>query len=227
MNETNTNISDQNQTQNVTANDQAKDTQNSKQDPDATKQQEQNQDKPESDGKGQSLAKQIAKMRKRIDAEAGQKHDYQNQLEESQKQVKTLTQKLADLTGNKDDTDANQEALSKAQKENASLKAQLARIDQIGKVSAQFAEAGVQVPQNILNLVVPSGADEKQISENMNALSVFYDSIVSNVKKSFLKSPTPRINGSDVKPFDRAELAKIKDPLKRIKIIKEHLSDFN
>ena len=175
-----------------------------------------------------TVTEQIEKMRKRIDRESNQKNQYKQQLEDSQKQIETLTEKLRSLRKDEEGKDKknNNSDLDKAISENEQLKAQLIRRDQMDTVSQQFNEAGVVVPKDILNLVVPAGINEKQVSTNMKALSSFYDAIVKQVKKEFLKSETPRVNGNDNKPFDRSELRKIDDPAKRVQLIKEHLDEF-
>lgn len=175
-----------------------------------------------------TVTEQIEKMRKRIDRESNQKNQYKQQLEDSQKQIETLTEKLRSLRKDEEGKDkkSNNSDLNKAISENEELKAQLIRRDQMDTVSQQFNEAGVVVPKDILNLVVPAGINEKQVSTNMKALSSFYDAIVKQVKKEFLKSETPRVNGNDNKPFDRSELRKIDDPAKRVQLIKEHLDEF-
>lgn len=175
-----------------------------------------------------TVTEQIEKMRKRIDRESNQKNQYKQQLEDSQKQIETLTEKLKSVRNDEEGKDKknNNSDLDKAISENEKLKAQLIRRDQMDTVSQQFNEAGVVVPKDILNLVVPAGINEKQVSTNMKALSSFYDAVVKQVKKEFLKSETPRVNGNDNKPFDRSELRKIDDPAKRVQLIKEHLDDF-
>lgn len=175
-----------------------------------------------------TVTEQIEKMRKRIDRESNQKNQYKQQLEDSQKQIETLTEKLRSLRKDEESKDKknNNSDLDKAISENEQLKAQLIRRDQMDTVSQQFNEAGVVVPKDILNLVVPAGINEKQVSTNMKALSSFYDAIVKQIKKEFLKSETPRVNGNDNKPFDRSELRKIDDPAKRVQLIKEHLDEF-
>lgn len=190
-----------------------------------------NGEKQENNDQKAGLADQITKIRtkmqKRIDSEASSKNAYKQKLEESQKQIETLTQKLQGLT--KGDQEKQEKtvdpALKKALDENKSLKAQIARSGQIRTVAAQFEQAGVTVPENVLKLVVPKNADDKAVSANMQAISKFYDAIVSNVRKSFMSAPTPRVTGSDTKPFSRADLAKITDPVKRLKAIKEHLKN--
>ena len=175
-----------------------------------------------------TVTEQIEKMRRRIDRESSQKNQYKQQLEDSQKQIETLTEKLKSVRNVEESKDKknNNPDLDKAISENEQLKAQLIRRDQMDTVSQQFSEAGVVVPKDMLNLVVPAGIDEKQVSANMKALSSFYDTIVKQVKKEFLKSETPRVNGNDNKPFDRSELRKIDDPAKRVQLIKEHLDEF-
>lgn len=175
-----------------------------------------------------TVTEQIEKMRKRIDRESNQKNQYKQQLEDSQKQIETLTEKLKSVRNDEEGKDKknNNSDLDKAISENEKLKAQLIRRDQMDTVSQQFNEAGVVVPKDILNLVVPAGINEKQVSTNMKALSSFYDAIVKQVKKEFLKSETPRVNGNDNKPFDRSQLRKIDDPAKRVQLIKEHLDEF-
>lgn len=175
-----------------------------------------------------TVTEQIEKMRRRIDRESSQKNQYKQQLEDSQKQIETLTEKLKSVRNVEESKDKknNNSDLDKAISENEKLKVQLIRRDQMDTVSQQFNEAGVVVPKDILNLVVPAGINEKQVSTNMKALSSFYDAIVKQVKKEFLKSETPRVNGNDNKPFDRSELRKIDDPAKRVQLIKEHLDEF-
>ena len=190
-----------------------------------------NGEKQEQTDQKAGLADQITKIRtkmqKRIDSEASSKNAYKQKLEESQKQIETLTQKLN--AQNKGDQDKQEKevdpALEKALAENKSLKAQIARSGQIRTVAAQFEQAGVTVPEAVLKLVVPENADDKAVSANMQAISKFYDAIVSNVRKSFMAAPTPRTTGSDTKPFSRADLAKITDPVQRLKAIKEHLKN--
>ena len=172
-----------------------------------------------------TVTKQIEKMRKRIDREVGQRKASEDLNTKLKEQVKTLTEKLnSQNKSKKDDTD-NPE-LTEFKKENDSLKAQLVRRDQMDTVAQQFSQAGVIVPKEVLKLVVPSGIDEKQVSENMKALSSFYDEVVKRTKQEFLKGETPSITGSDTKPFDRSKVREISDPVKRVRMIQEHLKDY-
>lgn len=173
-----------------------------------------------------TVTKQIEKMRKRIDKEVGQRKESEDENKQLKEQVKTLTEKLNAQTEDPKAKKSKNPELDKAMNENEKLKAQLVRRDQMDQVAQQFNEAGVVIPKNVLSMVVPAGIDDKQVSANMKALSSFYDSIVAGVKKEFLSAPTPRTTGSDEKPFDRNQLRKIKDPVERVKLIKEHLDNF-
>ena len=173
-----------------------------------------------------TVTKQIEKMRKRIDREVGQRKESEDENKQLKEQVKTLTEKLKNQQDDPDAKKSKNPELDKAMNENEKLKAQLVRRDQMDQVAQQFNEAGVVIPKDVLSLVVPLNVDEKQVSTNMKALSSFYDSIVAGVKKEFLSAPTPRTTGSDDKPFDKTQLRKIKDPVERVKLIKEHLSEF-
>ena len=173
-----------------------------------------------------TVTKQIEKMRKRIDREVGQRKESEDENKQLKEQVKTLTEKIKTQQDSPDTKESKNPELDKAKSENDKLKAQLVRRDQMDQVAQQFNEAGVVIPKNVLNMVVSTGIDDKQVSSNMKALSSFYDSIVAGVKKEFLSAPTPRTTGSDDKPFDRNQLRKIKNPVERVKLIKEHLNEF-
>lgn len=174
-----------------------------------------------------TVTKQIEKMRKRIDHEVGQRKESEDENKKLKEQVKTLTEKLnAPVDDDSTDNKAENTKLNETLSENEKLKAQLVRRDQMDTVAQQFNKAGVIVPKDVLELVVPSGIDDQQVSKNMKALSLFYDSIVKETKQSFLKAETPRVTGSDNKPFDKSQLRKIQDPVKRVELIKKHIDDF-
>ena len=170
----------------------------------------------------QPKAKEEQSVTKQIDQRKASE-DLNTKLKE---QVKTLTEKLNSQNQSDKDDDADNKELNEFKKENDSLKAQLVRRDQMDTVAQQFSEAGVIVPKEVLKLVVPSGIDEKQVSENMKALSSFYDEVVKRTKQEFLKGETPSITGSDTKPFDRSKVREISDPVKRVRMIQEHLKDY-
>lgn len=188
-------------------------------------------DKVQKDNDEKTLTDKVSKLRDkmaaRIAKEAGQKNQFKDQLADANKKIESLTAKLADLDKTHDkttDKDGNAE-LDKANKTIKDLQAQLARRDQISQVDSQFKQAGVTVPADVLKLLVPSGADDETVSANMKSFSKFYDSIVAGVTKSFMTDKTPRISGSSTKPIDMKDIAKVTDPAKRLKMIKDSLND--
>lgn len=224
-------MNDTNETTDIKQTNETQDTVKTTETNETAKTTDKNGEKQENNDQKAGLANQIdkirTKMQKRIDAEAGSKNAYKQKLEESQKQIETLTQKLNAQKGDQEKQEKTVDpALEKALSENKALKAQIARSGQIRTVAAQFEQAGVTVPEAVLKLVVPKGADDKAVSANMQAISKFYDSVVSSVRKSFMSAPTPRVTGSDTKPFNKSDLSKITDPVKRVELIKEHLKDF-
>lgn len=224
-------MNDTNETTDIKQTNETQDTVKTTETNETAKTTDKNGEKQENNDQKAGLADQIdkirTKMQKRIDAEAGSKNAYKQKLEESQKQIETLTQKLNAQKGDQEKQEKTVDpALEKALSENKALKAQIARSGQIRTVAAQFEQAGVTVPEAVLKLVVPKGADDKAVSANMQAISKFYDSVVSSVRKSFMSAPTPRVTGSDTKPFNKSDLSKITDPVKRVELIKEHLKDF-
>lgn len=133
-----------------------------------------------------TVTKQIEKMRKRIDHEVGQRKESEDENKKLKEQVKTLTEKLnASVDNDSTDDKAENTKLNETLSENEKLKAQLVRRDQMDTVAQQFNKAGVIVPKDVLELVVPSGIDDKQVSKNMKALSTFYDSVVKEIKVQY------------------------------------------
>ena len=109
---------------------------------------------------------------------------------------------------------------SEKDKEIASLRAQIARRDNIKQTDEVFKEAGLTVSDDVLNMVVVD--DEKQTYANVQALIKYTNQIQSGVKKDLLKGSTPRTNGKPTMTKD--EINKIKDPIKRQQAIADNLS---
>ena len=162
--------------------------------------------------------KLVKKLQKRIGKEQNEKHSLQDQLDKANAKIKQLQsgKSIKDLS----DEDKAKKAGDDKDKEIASLRAQLTRRDNIKQTDEVFKEAGLNVSDDVLNMVVVD--DDKQTYANVQALIKYTNQIQSGVKKDLLKGSTPKING---KPsMTKAEIAKIKDPLKRQKAIAENLN---
>ena len=162
--------------------------------------------------------KLVKKLQKRIGKEQNEKHSLQDQLNKANAKIKELQSGKV----NKDSLDI-EETMSKESekdKEIASLRAQIARRDNIKQTDEVFKEAGLTVSGDVLNMVVVD--DEKQTYANVQALIKYTNQIQSGVKKDLLKGSTPRTNGKPTMTKD--EINKIKDPIKRQQAIADNLS---
>lgn len=161
--------------------------------------------------------KLVKKLQKRIGKEQNEKHSLQDQLDKANEKIKQLQsgKSIKDLS----DEDKAKKAESDKDKKIASLEAQITRRDNIKQTDEVFKEAGLNVSDDVLNMVVVD--NDKQTYANVQALIKYTNQIQSGVKRELLKGSTPKING---KPsMTKAEITKIKDPLKRQKAIAENL----
>ena len=181
------------------------------------------EEQPKNDGTDSKEEKQldgdklVKKLQKRIGKEQNEKHSLQDQLDKANEKIKQLQsgKSIKDLS----DEDKAKKAESDKDKKIASLEAQITRRDNIKQTDEVFKEAGLNVSDDVLNMVVVD--NDKQTYANVQALIKYTNQIQSGVKRELLKGSTPKING---KPsMTKAEIAKIKDSLKRQKAIAENL----
>ena len=181
------------------------------------------EEQPKNDGTDSKEEKQldgdklVKKLQKRIGKEQNEKHSLQDQLDKANEKIKQLQsgKSIKDLS----DEDKAKKAESDKDKKIASLEAQITRRDNIKQTDEVFKEAGLNVSDDVLNMVVVD--NDKQTYANVQALIKYTNQIQSGVKRELLKGSTPKING---KPsMTKAEIAKIKAPLKRQKAIAENL----
>lgn len=165
--------------------------------------------------------KLVKKLQKRIGKEQNEKHSLQAQLDKANEKIKQLQsgKSVKDLS----DEDKAKKAQDDKDKEIASLRAQLTRRDNIKETDEVFKEAGLNVSDDVLNMVVVD--DDKQTYANVQALIKYTNQIQDGVKKELLKGPTPRENGKPT--MTKAEISRIKDPIKRQKAIADNLNLYN
>ena len=181
------------------------------------------EEQPKNDGTDSKEEKQldgdklVKKLQKRIGKEQNEKHSLQDQLDKANEKIKQLQsgKSIKDLS----DEDKAKKAESDKDKKIASLEAQITRRDNIKQTDEVFKEAGLNVSDDVLNMVVVD--NDKQTYANVQALIKYTNQIQSGVKRELLKGSTPKINGKPT--MTKAEITKIKDPLKRQKAIAENL----
>ncbi|MEK1450068.1 DUF4355 domain-containing protein [Limosilactobacillus fermentum] len=159
----------------------------------------------------------VKKLQKRIGKEQNEKHSLQDQLDKANAKIKEL--QSGKSIKNLSDEDKDKKAEDEKDKEIASLRAQITRRDNIKQTDEVFKDAGLTVGDDVLNMVVVD--DDKQSYANVQALIKYTNQIQSGVKKELLKGSTPRNNGKPT--MTKVEISKIKDPIKRQKVIAENL----
>lgn len=159
----------------------------------------------------------VKKLQKRIGKEQNEKHSLQDQLDKANAKIKEL--QSGKSIKNLSDEDKDKKAEDEKDKEIASLRAQITRRDNIKQTDEVFRDAGLTVGDDVLNMVVVD--DDKQTYANVQALIKYTNQIQSGVKKELLKGSTPRNNGKPT--MTKVEISKIKDPIKRQKVIAENL----
>lgn len=161
--------------------------------------------------------KLVKKLQKRIGKEQNEKHSLQDQLNKAKEKIKQLQsgKSIKDMS----DEDKAKKAEDDKDKTIASLRAQITRRDNIKQTDEVFKEAGLNVSDDVLNMVVVD--DDKQTYANVQALIKYTNQIQSGVKKEVLKGSTPRENGKPT--MTKEQISKIKDPLARQKAIAENL----
>lgn len=159
----------------------------------------------------------VKKLQKRIGKEQNEKHSLQDQLDKANAKIKEL--QSGKSIKNLSDEDKDKKAEDEKDKEIASLRAQITRRDNIKQTDKVFKDAGLTVGDDVLNMVVVD--DDKQTYANVQALIKYTNQIQSGVKKELLKGSTPRNNGKPT--MTKVEISKIKDPIKRQKVIAENL----
>ncbi|MFC2679478.1 DUF4355 domain-containing protein [Limosilactobacillus vaginalis] len=185
------------------------------------------EEQPKNDGTDSKEEKQldgdklVKKLQKRIGKEQNEKHSLQDQLDKANEKIKQLQsgKSIKDLS----DEDKAKKAESDKDKKIASLEAQITRRDNIKQTDEVFKEAGLNVSDDVLNMVVVD--NDKQTYANVQALIKFVNTIQDGVKKEYLKGSTPRTNGNPTMTKD--EIYKIKDPVKRRQAIADNLKLFN
>lgn len=165
--------------------------------------------------------KLVKKLQKRIGKEQSEKHSLQEQLDKANEKLKAL-QSGKTLKEMSDEDKAKKEQDAK-DKEIASLRAQIARRDNIKQTDEVFREAGLTVSDDVLGMVVAD--DDKQTFANVQALIKFINTVEDNVKKEYLKGSTPRTNGNPT--MTKEEINNIKDPVERRRAIANNLKLFN
>ena len=177
---------------------------------------------PKDDQKDQSAVDKLtSKFQKRIDKLTASNSDYKSKLEEAEKQLEDLKSGkvsvkdlLKEQKSTKEDDDKDQRI--------AQLEAQLQREKDLQSTREAFSEDGLTIPDSVLNMVVST--NQQTTVDNIGAIKSFVNAIRDSAKKEALRGTTPRTNGKSATGLSKADISKIKDPIKRVQAIKDNMS---
>lgn len=149
----------------------------------------------------------IDKLHKRLDQKTKSERTLQEKLDQANSMIKQLRG---------EDEEQPDERDTKIKE----LQAELDRREAFDAANSVLKEADVDVDKDVLNMVVTT--DNDQTDANIRSLIAYTDRIKEATKKAFLKGSTPRQNGKPAATMTRQEINQIKDPLARIKAIKDN-----
>lgn len=167
------------------------------------------------------------KFQKRIDKVTANNVGLKTENEDLRGQVETLSQQLTDLKAGKltikDLLSQSKESDEDQAKDDRikALEAELQRTHDIQDTRDAFREKGLQVPDEIIDLVVVS--DTEKTVKNINSIEAFVNAIRDDTKQEMLKGTTPRNSGKTATAMTKAEINKISDPIKRVEAIRENM----
>ncbi|MCM0724316.1 DUF4355 domain-containing protein [Latilactobacillus curvatus] len=167
--------------------------------------------------------KTVAKLQKRIGKEQAEKQGFKAQLDDALKQIEDL--KSGKSVKELSDEEKAKKAEDDKVKRIKELEDKLARTESIKQTDAVFKEAGLNVGDDVLEMVVSS--DDDKTFANAKALIEFANSIESQTRQGFLKGRTPKETGSPVKKMTREQIMAIPDDFKRKQAIADNFELFN
>lgn len=177
---------------------------------------------PKDDQKDQSAVDKLtSKFQKRIDKLTASNSDYKLKLEEAEKQLEDLKSgkvSVKDLLKEQKSTKEDDEKDQRI----AQLEAQLQREKDLQSTREAFSEDGLTIPDSVLNMVVST--NQQTTVDNIGAIKSFVNAIRDSAKKEALRGTTPRTNGKSATSLSKADISKIKDPIKRVQAIKDNMS---
>lgn len=157
----------------------------------------------------------IDKLHVRIDKKSKNEKSLQDQLDKANATIKKLR-------GGKDPKQSEEDERDQKIKD---LEAKLARRDAMDNANTVLKESDINLDKDMLAMVVSD--DEETTDNNIRALITYTSQVRDDVKHEFLKGATPRTNGKPNHAMSKADILKIKDPVKRQKAIKDNLDLFH
>lgn len=157
----------------------------------------------------------IDKLHVRIDKKSKNEKSLQDQLDKANNTIQKLR-------GGKDPKQSEEDERDKKIKD---LEAKLAHRDAMDNANTVLKESDINLDKDMLAMIVSN--DEETTDNNIRALITYTSQVRDDAKHEFLKGATPRTNGKPNHAMSKADILKIKDPIKRQKAIKDNLDLFH
>lgn len=157
----------------------------------------------------------IDKLHVRIDKKSKNEKSLQDQLDKANNTIQKLR-------GGKDPKQSEEDERDKKIKD---LEAKLAHRDAMDNANTVLKESDINLDKDMLAMIVSN--DEETTDNNIRALITYTSQVRDDAKHEFLKGATPRTSGKPNHAMSKADILKIKDPIKRQKAIKDNLDLFH
>lgn len=134
--------------------------------------------------------KALQKLKARVGKEQAEKHGIMKELEKAKAEIENL--KSQKSFKQMSDADKNKKMLADKDQKIADLEAKIRHRDAVAEVDQVFKESGLNVGDQILNMVTTDDSDITY--ENAKAIIDLINSTRESAKKDFLKGTPPKVN---------------------------------
>lgn len=134
--------------------------------------------------------KALQKLKARVGKEQAEKHGIMKELEKAKAEIENL--KSQKSFKQMSDADKNKKMLADKDQKIADLEAKIRHRDAVAEVDQVFKESGLNVGDQILNMVTTDDSDTTY--ENAKAIIDLINSTRESAKKDFLKGTPPKVN---------------------------------
>lgn len=166
---------------------------------------------PKEDDPTVKADKIIEKLHIRLDKKSQNEKSLQAQLDKANETIK-------ELRGGKKESKPQVDEKDQKIKD---LEAKLARREAMDDANTVLKESGINLDKAMLNMVVSDNSDVTD--ENIRTLITYTSQVKDAAQAEFLKGKTPRQNGAANNAMSKKEINEIKDPIKRVKAIRDNM----
>lgn len=149
--------------------------------------------------------KALQKLKARVGKEQAEKHGIMKELEKAKAEIENL--KSQKSFKQMSDADKNKKMLADKDQKIADLEAKIRHRDAVAEVDQVFKESGLNVGDQILNMVTTDDSDTTY--ENAKAIIDLINSTRESAKKDFLKGTPPKVNDGKTPKVTKKSLSQM------------------